>query len=102
MLRRAAVRTEVRSRGGRYAGSGLVLVLLRALRFRRLRKLGIGLELLDRLFGIALAHRLLEAAHRGAKVGSDGLELLGPEDQQDDDQDDEKFFESNRAHEALL
>src|SRR5687767_15828584 len=88
-------------RARRAGASGLVLAFLRG-RLGGFGKFGVGLELLDRLFLVAVVHRLLEATHGGAEIGSDGLQLLGPEDQQHDEEYDNEFFETNRAHEALL
>src|SRR4249920_2572593 len=103
MLRRAAVRPAAPSSspGHRWvsldaeAASGLVLALFLVRGFRGFGKLCIGLELLDRLLGITIIHRLLEAAHRGSQVRADGLELLRPEDQQHHDQNDNEFFETD-------
>src|ERR1044072_5393888 len=94
-LRRPAV--SVYARGSTPRTSGLVLALFR-LRLGGIGKLGVGLELFDGLLGIPFVHRLLEAAHGGTEVGSDRLELLGPEHEQYDDQNDNEFFETNRAH----
>ena len=104
--RRAAVRTRAASREnaarrGTPRASGLVLALLRVL-LRGFGKLGIGFQLLDRLVLITLVHRLLEPAHGGSEIGTDRLELLGPEDQQDDDQDDNEFFEAKNLLNSLV
>src|SRR5712664_1154927 len=53
-------------------------------------------------FLAALAHAVLEAAHRAAQIGADVAQLLRAEDQHHDHQDDQPMPDAERTHMRLL
>src|SRR5688572_12371901 len=52
----------------------------------------------DALVAAALAHPVLEAAHRAAQVGAHVAQLLGAEDEHHDHQNDQPMPDAERAH----
>src|SRR6516162_2734354 len=90
MIRISENRPSNRSR----APFGLGVGLLRDFRELRVRALGANLLRRGALLLLAIAHRLLEPAHRMAEVRADGAQLLGTKHHEHHEQNDDQLAHS--------